>query len=88
RVRDRVALAVRLRLEQNEQHQEALRRALSYLAMPQNAGLSLKLLYRTVDAIWIAAGDASSDYYFYSKRALLAGVYSSTLLYWLEDRSP
>lgn len=88
RVRDRVALAVRLRLEQNERHQEALRRALSYLAMPQNASLSLKLLYRTVDAIWIAAGDASSDYNFYSKRALLAGVYSSTLLYWLEDRSP
>lgn len=88
RVRDRVALAVRIRLEQNEAHQEALRRALSFLAMPRHAGLSLKLLYRTVDAVWAVAGDASSDYNFYTKRVLLAGVYSSTLLYWLEDRSP
>jgi ubiquinone biosynthesis protein COQ9 len=87
RVRDRVALGVRVRLEQNIEHQEALRRALSFLALPQNAGLSLKLLYRTVDAVWTAAGDASADYNFYSKRALLAGVYSATLLYWLEDRS-
>jgi ubiquinone biosynthesis protein COQ9 len=87
RVRDRVALGVRLRLEQNIEHQEALRRALSFLALPQHAGLSLKLLYRTVDAIWTAAGDASADYNFYSKRVLLAGVYSATLLYWLEDRS-
>jgi len=88
RVRDRVALAVRTRLEQNEQHQEALRRALSFLAMPQHTGLGLKLLYGTVDAVWTVAGDASVDYNFYTKRVLLAGVYSSTLLYWLEDRSP
>jgi ubiquinone biosynthesis protein COQ9 len=45
------------------------------------------LLYRTVDAVWNAAGDASVDINFYSKRALLAGVYSATLLYWLEDTS-
>ncbi len=87
RVRDRVALAVRTRLEQNEPHKEAIRRGLSFLAMPQYATLSLRLLYRTVDAIWAAAGDASVDYNFYTKRILLAGVYASTLLYWLEDRS-
>ncbi|WP_161958790.1 COQ9 family protein [Ferruginivarius sediminum] len=86
-VRERVVLAVRTRLEQNERHQEAIRRGLSFLAMPQHAGLASKLLYRTVDAVWVAAGDASSDYNFYTKRILLAGVYSSTLLYWLEDRS-
>lgn len=88
RVRDRVALAVRLRLERNEAHREALRRALSLLAMPQHAGLAARLLYDTVDAVWAVAGDASADLNFYSKRALLAGVYSATLLYWLEDRSP
>jgi ubiquinone biosynthesis protein COQ9 len=44
-------------------------------------------LYKTVDAMWYAAGDTSTDFNFYTKRATLAGVYSSTLLYWLNDRS-
>src|SRR4029077_14179482 len=66
---------------------EAARRALALLALPLNAGLGLKLLYRTVDAMWYAAGDTSADFNFYTKRAILAGVYSSTLLYWLNDRA-
>ena len=87
RVRDRVAAAVRLRLEQNAEHREAIRRALAFLALPQNGPLALKCLYRTVDAIWYAAGDTSTDYNFYTKRLLLSGVYSSTLLFWLNDDS-
>jgi ubiquinone biosynthesis protein COQ9 len=65
-----------------------VRRALALLSLPFNAGLALKLLYKTVDAMWYAAGDTSTDFNFYTKRATLAGVYSSTLLYWLADRSP
>ena len=67
--------------------EQAVRRALSYLALPRNAALGAKCLYRTVDAIWYAAGDTSTDYNFYTKRLLLAGVYASTLLFWLNDTS-
>lgn len=87
KVRERVTLGVRIRLEQNTQHREAIRRALAMLAMPFNGLLASKLLYRTVDAIWYASGDTATDFNFYTKRALLAGVYSSTLLFWLNDRS-
>lgn len=87
RLRDRVATAIRLRLERATPHREAVRRALVVLALPQNARLGTTSLYRTVDAIWYAAGDTSTDYNFYTKRLLLAGVYSSTLLFWLNDRS-
>ena len=87
KVRERVTLGVRIRLEQNTQHREANRRALAMLAIPFYGLLASKLLYRTVDAIWYAAGDTSTDFNFYTKRALLAGVYSSTLLFWLNDRS-
>ena len=87
KVRDRIITAVRTRLEQNSAHREAVRRGLSLLALPQHAPLATRLLYRTVDAMWYAAGDTSTDYNFYSKRALLAGVYSATLLYWLNDKS-
>jgi len=87
KVRDRIRTAVRLRLDKHGGQKEAARRALSLLALPLNAGLGLKLLYRTVDALWRAAGDKSVDFNFYTKRATLAAVFSSTLLYWLEDRS-
>jgi ubiquinone biosynthesis protein COQ9 len=88
KVRDRVATAVRARLEALAPHREAVRRALAVLALPQNLGLGLRLLYETVDAIWYAAGDTSTDFNFYTKRALLSGVYAATTLFWLEDRSP
>lgn len=87
KVRERIALAVRTRLTQNQANLEAVRRGLSFLAMPQHAALATRLLFRTVDAMWLAAGDRSTDYNFYSKRLLLAGVYSSTLLVWLDDGS-
>jgi ubiquinone biosynthesis protein COQ9 len=87
KVRERVAAAIRLRLEQTAGHREAVRRALGLLALPLNAGKGPALLWRTVDAIWYAAGDTATDFNYYTKRGLLAGVYSATVLYWLEDRS-
>ena len=87
RVTERVRTAVQVRLRQAESHREAVQRSLAFLAMPQNAVLGAKLLYRTVDAIWHAAGDTATDWNFYSKRGLLAGVFSATVLYWLNDRS-
>ncbi len=87
KMRDRIRSAVRIRLENHAGDRESVRRGLALLSMPFHAGLALKLLYKTVDAMWYAAGDTSSDFNFYTKRATLAGVYSATLLYWLNDRS-
>ena len=85
--RHRIATAVRARLELLAPHREAVRRGLSFLALPKNAALGVECLYRSVDAIWHAVGDTSTDYNFYTKRLLLAGVYSATLLFWLNDES-
>ena len=87
KVREKVAAGVRARLEAVAAHREAVRSGLSFFALPLNAAAGLTCLYRTVDAIWYAAGDKATDYNFYTKRALLAGVYSSTLLFWLNDKS-
>jgi len=86
-VRARVALAIRLRFDAHIGHREAIRRALVVLSMPHHAPLAAKSLYRTVDAVWHGIGDRSVDFNFYSKRALLAGVYSTTLMRWLNDQS-
>ena len=87
KTREKVALAIRVRLEANAGYREAIRQALSFLALPANAPLGAKCLYRTVDAVWYAAGDKATDFSFYTKRGLLAGVYSATVLYWLNDKS-
>lgn len=88
RTRERVAAAVRARLEANMAHREAVRAGCTVLLLPQNAGIATRLLYNTVNAIWYTVGDKSTDYNFYTKRALLAGVYSATVMYWLNDKSP
>lgn len=87
RFRERITALVRARIVAVGAHREAVRRALTYLAQPQHGGKGLKCLYRTVDEMWYAAGDRSTDFNFYSKRLTLAGVYSSTLLFWLDNAS-
>ena len=87
KMRDRIRTAVLVRLEQNAPDREAVQRALAVLALPFNAPLAARLLYKTVNSIWYAVGDTATDFSFYSKRGLLAGVYSSTLLCWLNDKS-
>ena len=87
RIRDRVATAVQLRLEVQSNHMEATRQALAIIAMPAYAIRGTRMLYRTVDCIWYSIGDSSTDISFYTKRGLLAAVYASTLMFWLNDRS-
>ncbi len=87
RIRELIATAVRLRLETADGGREAARRLLALAATPGHAAWAARALYRTVDAIWYAVGDDSTDVNFYTKRALLAGVYASTLLIWLNDES-
>ncbi|NKB19362.1 MAG: COQ9 family protein [Alphaproteobacteria bacterium] len=87
KLRERVALAVRLRLEALAPHRETVRRTVAFLSLPGNISRGGKGVYKTVDAIWYAVGDRSSDFSFYTKRALLAGVVTSTSLFWLDDDS-
>lgn len=66
-------------------HREAVRRALALQALPFNAPRALACLYRTVDTIWRAAGDTSTDFNFYTKRASLAAVMASVVTHWLGE---
>jgi ubiquinone biosynthesis protein COQ9 len=87
KIRDRIAIAVRTRLEQAAFEREAIRRALGILGQPQNLALSARTLWKTADAMWRAAGDTATDYNHYTKRLTLGGVYASTLLVFLDDAS-
>ncbi|MEM8553403.1 MAG: COQ9 family protein [Pseudomonadota bacterium] len=87
RFRDRVAAAVRFRLEAAED-KDAVRRGATLFALPMYAADGAKLIWGTADLIWDTLGDSSDDLNWYTKRATLSGVYSSTVLYWLGDESP
>lgn len=87
RYSDRVARLVRMRLEIAGRNREAVRRGVTLFALPMNAAEGARLIWGTADAIWTALGDTSRDYNWYSKRTILSGVYSSTLVYWLGDQS-
>lgn len=85
RVRERVREGVKTRLLLLAPHRELARKTAIYLARPSLVGHGARLIYRTVDKIWYYAGDTSTDYNFYTKRALLTAVYSATFLHWLQD---
>ena len=87
RIRDRITIAVRTRFEQAAPHREVVRRAVALQAMPQHLAQGMKAGWRTSDVIWRACGDTSTDHNWYTKRATLMAVYSSVLLYWLNDDS-
>jgi len=87
KVRDRIRALIWFRLETMGPAREAVRTALSILALPQNVPLALKIGWRSADLMWRIAGDTATDYNHYSKRLILSGVYGSTLLTWLDDQS-
>jgi ubiquinone biosynthesis protein COQ9 len=87
KIREKIRAIVWKRLEIMEPAREAVRRALSILAMPQNVPTGLKIGWRTADVMWRIAGDTSTDYNHYTKRMMLGGVYASTLLVWLDDQT-
>ncbi|WP_193140451.1 MULTISPECIES: COQ9 family protein [unclassified Meridianimarinicoccus] len=85
--REKVAAAVRFRLEAVTDR-EMVRRGATLFALPNYAADGARAVWDTVDAIWTALGDSSDDINWYTKRATLSAVYSSTVLYWLGDDSP
>ena len=88
RVPDRIRRLMELRLRAAAPHKRALRRALSLLVLPWNTSTALRTTAQTVNAMWYAAGDASADFSWYTRRATLAGVYGATLAYWVRDDDP
>ncbi|WP_323767464.1 COQ9 family protein [Marinovum sp.] len=86
RFRDRIAFAVRARLEAVDD-KELVRRGMTLFSLPNHAPDGARAVWGTVDAIWTALGDSSDDVNWYTKRATLSAVYSATVLYWLGDQS-
>jgi len=86
-IRERIRSLVQYRLDAITGLEEALRRALAIMAMPQNVASSLKMGWRSADIMWRLAGDVATDYNHYIKWTILAGIYSATLAVFVGDES-
>ena len=86
-IRERIRALVWFRVEAVAGLEEALRRAVAIQALPQNLARTARLGWASADAMWRLAGDTSTDYNHYSKRAILAGIYAATLAVFVGDES-
>ena len=59
---------------------------LSYFLPNKSVSLS-KQLYKSIDQIWYLAGDTSVDFNFYTKRLILAGIYSRVVLFFFNNNN-
>ncbi len=87
KIRERIRTLVQFRLDAIAGQKEALRRALSIMAMPQNAPRTLALGWSSADAMWRLAGDTATDYNHYTKRLTLGSIYTATLAVYVNDDS-
>ncbi|MFC0204441.1 COQ9 family protein [Novosphingobium soli] len=86
-IRERIRRLVSARLEAVAGLEEALTRALSIMAMPQNLAASARLAWHSADVMWRLAGDTATDYNHYTKRAILGSIYAATLHVFARDAS-
>ncbi len=88
KIRQRIKRAILIRLELFEEIKPTITKTVAFLSLPWNIINATQFMWRTCDLIWYeAGGDNSTDFNHYTKRSLLMGVYSSTLMYWLSDNS-
>ena len=87
KIRERIRALVQFRLDAVTGQEEALRRALAIMAMPQNVARSTKRGWQSADLMWRLAGDTATDYNHYTKRAILASIYAATIAVFVDDTS-
>ena len=86
RIRDKVTQGVLARLEAGGDHDEAARRAMSRLTLPDALGKGPAIIWRAADTIWRGINDQSTDFNYYTKRATLSAVIGTSMTSCLADQ--
>ena len=86
-IRISVLNAVKIRFELLNTNKDSIKKSLFFLSNPSKQILSGKLIYKTVDYVWKLIDDKSTDYNFYTKRIILASIYSAAIMIWINDKS-
>tara|TARA_Y100000590_G_scaffold364578_1_gene423041 strand:- start:18 stop:650 length:633 start_codon:yes stop_codon:yes gene_type:complete len=87
RLHERVRELCILRLNIMQKEKKFVVKTYNHLCLPQNYKFSSKNLYKTIDQIWFLSGDNSTDFNFYTKRIILAGIYTSTMIHFINNEN-
>ncbi|KAG5983889.1 hypothetical protein E4U55_006874 [Claviceps digitariae] len=87
-VESKIADIMWARLLANEDIIHKWQEALAIMAQPSYIPVTMRELALLSDDIWYLAGDKSVDFSWYTKRASLSMVYSTTELFMTNDKSP
>ena len=85
KIHERIRELCILRLNIMVKEKDLVSKTFLHLLLPHNYKFSSKNLYKTVDQIWFLAGDNSTDFNFYSKRIILASIYTSTMIHFINN---
>ena len=87
KVHQRIRKLIILRLKIMVKEKKIIKETLTHLLLPNNYKFSLRNIYNTVDQIWFLSGDTSTDFNFYSKRVILASVYISVIIHFINNKN-
>ncbi|MCT4635893.1 MAG: COQ9 family protein [Rickettsiales bacterium] len=88
KISDKIAWLIELKLKAYSSYRLAIPSLMQYNLIPINICQSQKFIWQSCSRMWYLAGDNSTDYNHYTKRAILEYVYSTSLMFWLSDESP
>ncbi|ESO11212.1 hypothetical protein HELRODRAFT_91619, partial [Helobdella robusta] len=83
-----IVYALKFRLQLITPYIHVWPEAMALMSRPFNASRSVRNLAEMLDDVWWYAGDVSTDFSWYTKRATLACIYKSSELSLITDRSP
>ena len=88
KIHEKIILAIKIRFDILSKHKTSITKMISYLSLPWNVLNGATIFWDTADIIWsYVVGDSSTDFNYYTKRAVLSIIYRATLLYWISDDS-
>ena len=86
-LRLQILTLLKIRFSILNEYKSVIKESMVFLCSPSKQLLSSKLIFKTADFMWISINDKSTDYNFYTKRAILGTIYSVVILFWLNDKS-
>ena len=75
----RIKKILMMRINIINEDKDFYKKTFYHLMLPQNLKILKANLYRSVDNMWYIAGDNSTDFNFYTKRIILATIYTNAL---------
>jgi ubiquinone biosynthesis protein COQ9 len=87
KISEKISRLIELKLKAYNSHRLAIPFLMQYNLIPLNICQSQIFVWQSCSRMWYLAGDKSTDYNHYTKRALLEYVYTSSIMFWLSDES-